>query len=390
MLELAIALVTETARVLYEGSLYILIGFAIAGLLQEFLPGGPIARHLGSESPRSVLWRHAARRRDAALLVRRGARGRVAAPQGREPRRAITSFLISTPETGEEAIALTWGMLGPLMAIVRPIVALVTAAVAGLLVLFVRESAGAGGGRGGPRTITATSTSSTTTRRARRIRSPCARASRRPLRLRDARRRARVLARRRHRAHGPADGGAAERLLLEVARLGPRHRADARDDARERAALPVRERVDAGRGGADRQGALARRRAGVPAHRAGHQRRDDRAWSGRCSGARVLRVYLASIAGVAVAAGLLLDAFAADRVRAAVVAGAATPDGGLLALLEDRRRLRVPRRSRRRASGARASARAAATWSTSARRIGAALRALRWRDLGARLRCSAR
>ena len=45
----------EIARVLYEGSLYILIGFLVAGLLHEFLPTDAIARHLGGERPRSVI-----------------------------------------------------------------------------------------------------------------------------------------------------------------------------------------------------------------------------------------------------------------------------------------------------------------------------------------------
>lgn len=140
MLELATALVTETARVLYEGSLYILIGFAIAGLLQEFLPGRWISRHLGTDGPRSVVYGSLLGIAmplcscgvvpAAASLRRKGA-----------SRSSVTSFLISTPETGEEAIALTWGMLGPVMAIVRPIVAIVTAIIAGLLVLVVREPA---------------------------------------------------------------------------------------------------------------------------------------------------------------------------------------------------------------------------------------------------------
>jgi uncharacterized membrane protein YraQ (UPF0718 family) len=155
MFELATALVTETARVLYEGSLYILIGFVIAGLLQEFLPGRWIARHLGAEGPRSVVYGSLLGIAmplcscgvvpAAASLRRKGA-----------SRSSITSFLISTPETGEEAIALTWGMLGPVMAIVRLIVAVVTAVVAGFLVLLIREPACARDGRGASTTITRT------------------------------------------------------------------------------------------------------------------------------------------------------------------------------------------------------------------------------------------
>jgi uncharacterized membrane protein YraQ (UPF0718 family) len=50
-----VSVISETARVFYEGSFYILLGFAIAGLLHEFLPTQWISRMLGRESPRSVL-----------------------------------------------------------------------------------------------------------------------------------------------------------------------------------------------------------------------------------------------------------------------------------------------------------------------------------------------
>ncbi len=44
---------------------------------------------------------------------------------------ACLAFLISSPETGVDAIALTYSLLGPLITVIRPITALVTAVVAG-------------------------------------------------------------------------------------------------------------------------------------------------------------------------------------------------------------------------------------------------------------------
>ena len=40
---------------------------------------------------------------------------------------ATTSFLVSTPETGVDSVFITYAMMGPFMAIVRPIVALTSA-----------------------------------------------------------------------------------------------------------------------------------------------------------------------------------------------------------------------------------------------------------------------
>ncbi len=47
---------------------------------------------------------------------------------------ATTSFLVSTPETGVDSISVSYVLLGPFMAIVRPIAAICSAVFAGLLV----------------------------------------------------------------------------------------------------------------------------------------------------------------------------------------------------------------------------------------------------------------
>ncbi len=131
---------SEIARVLYEGSLYILIGFLVAGLLHEFLPTDTIARHLGGERPRSVILAalfgapiplcSCGVLPAAAALRRKGA-----------GRSSLMSFLISTPETGVDSIALTYGLMGPVMAVVRPLVAIVTGVVAGLISIALGRSA---------------------------------------------------------------------------------------------------------------------------------------------------------------------------------------------------------------------------------------------------------
>jgi uncharacterized membrane protein YraQ (UPF0718 family) len=47
-------------------------------------------------------------------------------------RGATTAFLISTPESGVDSISITYALLDPIMTVVRPVVAFVTAFVAGL------------------------------------------------------------------------------------------------------------------------------------------------------------------------------------------------------------------------------------------------------------------
>lgn len=140
MLDFLFSVASEIAVVFYEGSFYILIGFVIAGLLAEWVPDRLVSKHLGGENLRSVAVAalfgaplplcSCSVLPAAAGLRRQGA-----------SRSATVSFLISTPETGVDSIALTYGLLGPVMAIVRPIVAVVTAIVAGLVTIGIRDGA---------------------------------------------------------------------------------------------------------------------------------------------------------------------------------------------------------------------------------------------------------
>jgi uncharacterized membrane protein YraQ (UPF0718 family)/ABC-type Zn uptake system ZnuABC Zn-binding protein ZnuA len=138
MAELLANVGTETARVFYEASLYVLIGFLAAGLLHEYLPTDMIARHLGRDDARAVVL--------AALfgapipLCSCGVLPAAAALRKKgASRSSLLSFLVSTPETGVDSVALTYGLLGPVMAVVRPLVAILTALVAGFVSMTLRE-----------------------------------------------------------------------------------------------------------------------------------------------------------------------------------------------------------------------------------------------------------
>ena len=138
------AIVWETVGVFYEASVYLLIGFFVAGLLHVYLPADLIARHLGRNDARSVGL--------AALfgapipLCSCGVLPAAASLQKQGAGRApLVSFLISTPETGVDSVALTYGLMGPVMAVVRPVVAVVTALVAGIASIGVREDETASG-----------------------------------------------------------------------------------------------------------------------------------------------------------------------------------------------------------------------------------------------------
>ncbi|VVS93693.1 SO_0444 family Cu/Zn efflux transporter [Desulfoluna spongiiphila] len=126
-------ILAESWNVLCLSAPYMLFGFFIAGLLKAFIPDDFVARHLGRENGASLL--------KASLFgvpIPLCSCGVLPAAAGLRKqgasKGATTSFLISTPETGVDSIAVTWALLDPLMALLRPLSAFLTAMVTGQLV----------------------------------------------------------------------------------------------------------------------------------------------------------------------------------------------------------------------------------------------------------------
>jgi uncharacterized membrane protein YraQ (UPF0718 family) len=118
--------------ILYDAGFYVVFGLLAAGLIHLFISREWLVKHLGGRGFGSVM--------KAALLgapmplcscsVLPAACALRSKGAGRG---ATVSFLISTPETGIDSVALTWALMGPIMAIVRPVAAVATAMVAGFI-----------------------------------------------------------------------------------------------------------------------------------------------------------------------------------------------------------------------------------------------------------------
>ncbi|KZM44321.1 permease [Marinomonas sp. SBI22] len=112
---------------------WLLLGLILAGILNSFVPMNWMQKQLGGTGTKPIL--------KAALF---GAPlplcscGVIPAAVGLRragaSKSATTSFLVSTPETGIDSISVSYAMLGPFMAVIRPIAAISSAIVAGLLV----------------------------------------------------------------------------------------------------------------------------------------------------------------------------------------------------------------------------------------------------------------
>lgn len=120
-------------NMLAEMAPYLLLGFLVAGVLYAFVPGSFYRKHLSRPGAWAVI--------KAALIgvplplcscgVLPTA---VSLRRNGASRGASTSFLIATPQTGVDSIAATYSLLGLAFAIIRPLAALITAFVGGMLV----------------------------------------------------------------------------------------------------------------------------------------------------------------------------------------------------------------------------------------------------------------
>lgn len=115
-----------------EMSPYLLLGFLIAGLLQAYVPQRLYSRHFSRPNMSSVV-KSALMGIPLPLCSCGVIPTAVALRKKGASRGATMSFLISTPQTGVDSILATYSLLGPAMAIYRPLVALVTSIFGGWL-----------------------------------------------------------------------------------------------------------------------------------------------------------------------------------------------------------------------------------------------------------------
>ena len=131
LLDAMLGITWEALRVFNEAALYMLFGFLMAGVLYVFIPQQKVLRHLGEGRVSSVFKASlfgvplplcSCGVVPTALSLKR---------QGASDGAAI-SFMVSTPETGIDSIAITYALMGPIFTIFRPVAAFITSLVAGV------------------------------------------------------------------------------------------------------------------------------------------------------------------------------------------------------------------------------------------------------------------
>jgi uncharacterized membrane protein YraQ (UPF0718 family) len=111
---------------------WLLLGLLVAGLVKAWIPTALLRRWLGGGGVGSIV--------KAAIIgtplplcscsvipVAMGLR------RGGASKGATVSFLVATPENGVDSLAISYALLGPFLTIVRPVAAIISAIVAGIL-----------------------------------------------------------------------------------------------------------------------------------------------------------------------------------------------------------------------------------------------------------------
>jgi uncharacterized membrane protein YraQ (UPF0718 family) len=116
-----------------ESAPWLLLGYFLAGVIKQILPTSLVESQLSSPGIVSIV--------KAALI---GAPlplcscgvipTALAVRKAGASKGATSAFLVATPETGVDSISFSYAVLGPVFAIARPISALVSAVVAGVMV----------------------------------------------------------------------------------------------------------------------------------------------------------------------------------------------------------------------------------------------------------------
>jgi uncharacterized membrane protein YraQ (UPF0718 family) len=130
-MEIVISVFQESWHLLLESSVYILFGMLVGGLLKVFLNPSFVADHLGtgriSSVVKAALFGIPIPLCSCGVLPAAASLKKQGANNG-----ATTAFLISTPESGVDSMAITYALLDPIMTVARPVSAFITAVAAGI------------------------------------------------------------------------------------------------------------------------------------------------------------------------------------------------------------------------------------------------------------------
>lgn len=122
---------SATWQVMLDASIFILFGFVIAALIRAFISSDTIIKYMGGRNVRSVLL-SALFGVPLPLCSCGVVPTAVALRKQGASKPATLSFLITTPESSIDSIAITYALIDIVMTVFRPIAAFITGFIAGV------------------------------------------------------------------------------------------------------------------------------------------------------------------------------------------------------------------------------------------------------------------
>lgn len=133
-----IELLNNIWAVVLDTAFWLLIGLLAAGIIKTYIPEEAMRRWVGGKGlgavSRAALFGAPLPLCSCGVLP--AAIGLHRAGASKE---ATVSFLISTPETSIDSVAVTYALMGPVMAIYRPVAALMSAVITGMLTSLIKD-----------------------------------------------------------------------------------------------------------------------------------------------------------------------------------------------------------------------------------------------------------
>ena len=113
---------------------YLLLGFLFSGILSVIISQDDVEKHLGKKQGilailKASLFGIPLPLCSCSVIPVSASLKKHGASKG-----SVTSFLLSTPQTGVDSIMLTYGLLGPVIALIRPLIALIVGVFGGIIV----------------------------------------------------------------------------------------------------------------------------------------------------------------------------------------------------------------------------------------------------------------
>lgn len=129
-------LVNNFIELFLDSAPWFLMGLMFAGVLKSFIPMQWMQRQLG-DSRSSTIVKAAFLGAPLPLCSCGVIPAAIGLRRSGASKPATAAFLVSTPETGIDSISVSYAMLGPFMAIIRPVAAVSSALAAGFSVAFL-------------------------------------------------------------------------------------------------------------------------------------------------------------------------------------------------------------------------------------------------------------